>query len=157
MLRTKPSHEGTVSNAQVIASHLGQAAKLVTVADIQAPSDNYGMIARLHLMDFRHTACSAGPWILRLIQPIAGPDKVVGGNEIAGGIRNDATPSIASRTRFQRAHQAQLKACPQCFSIRRHGQKYPALYAREERNDAGKADRHCRVKSEPPMPWSNSG
>src|SRR6202022_4588319 len=50
-----------------------------------------------------------GPWILRLVEPIATPDKVVGGGEIVGGIRNDATPSIVSRTRFQRAHQAQLK------------------------------------------------
>ena len=53
---------------------------------------------------------------MRLVEPIAGPDKVVGGGEIVGGIRNDATPSIVPRTRFQRAHQAQLKGVAAVFS-----------------------------------------
>ena len=50
------------------------------------------------------------PWILRPVQPIAGPNEVVGGGKIVRCIRHDAAPSIAPCARFQRAHQPQLQS-----------------------------------------------
>jgi len=89
---------------------------------------------------------------LRLVEPIATTDKVVGGGEIVGGIRNDATPSIVSRTRFQRAHQAQLKGVAAVLFQHADTAEISGVVCAGGRNDAGEADRHCLVKSEPPMP-----
>jgi hypothetical protein len=89
--------------------------------------------------------------MLRLIQPIAGPDKVVGGGEVVGGIRNDATPSIVARTRFQSAHQAQLQSVAAVLFQHADTAKISCVVVVRGRNDAGKADRHCLVKGEPPM------
>jgi hypothetical protein len=48
------------------------------------------------------------PRILRLVQPITGPDEVVGGGKIVGGVRNNTAPSIVSRPPFQRTHEPHL-------------------------------------------------
>jgi hypothetical protein len=89
--------------------------------------------------------------MLRLIQPIAGPDKVVGGGEVVGGVRNDATPSLVSRARFQSAHQAQLQSVAAVFFQYADTAEISRVVGVRGRNDAGKADRHCLVKGEPPM------
>src|SRR5258708_39414363 len=94
----------------------------------------------------------AGPWMLGLIQPIAGPDKVVRGGEVVGSIRNDTTPSIVARTRFQSAHQAQLQSVAAVLFQHADTAEISRVVGVRGRNDAGKADRHCLMKSEPPMP-----
>src|SRR3979411_1321850 len=51
-----------------------------------------------------------GPRTWRLVQPIAGTDKIVGGSKVVGGIRHHRVPTDLPGARFQRTHQAQLKA-----------------------------------------------
>src|SRR5260370_38542318 len=82
-----------------------------------------------------------GPGTLRLIKPVAGPDEVVGGGKIVGGIRNDRGPIIVPRPRFQRAHYPQLKTITAPF--RQHSD--PAEVSRVDpprrRHHASEADR----------------
>src|SRR5882724_11986218 len=51
-----------------------------------------------------------GPRTWRLVQSIAGTDKIVGGSKVVGGIRHHGVPTDLPGTRFQRTHQAQSKA-----------------------------------------------
>src|SRR4029077_15887267 len=91
MLRTVPP-EGTLQTLKSSPRIQSRPQDMITAALIQrrqqpimemiAPSSNgFTPIQRI----------GPGPWILRPVEPIAGPDKVVGGGEIVGGIRNDAT------------------------------------------------------------------
>src|ERR1700687_4495789 len=93
----------------------------------------------------------SGPWILRLVQPIAGPDKVVGGGKIVRGIRNDAAPSIMTPARFQRAHQAQLKGVAAMSLQHADTAEIPRIEGPRRLHDSGKGDRYGLVKREPPM------
>ena len=82
----------------------------------------------------------------------AGPNEVVGGGKIIGGIRHDAAPSIVPRPEFEGAHQPQLQGVSAVF----FQDTYPAEISRidrsRRRDDAGKADRNRIVKGDPPVP-----
>jgi hypothetical protein len=45
------------------------------------------------------------PGKLRLVQPIAGTNEVIRGDQVVGGIRHYAAPSVAFRTYFRRPHR----------------------------------------------------
>lgn len=93
-----------------------------------------------------------GPWILWLVQPIAGPNKVIGGGKIVRGVRNDAAPSIVTPARFQRTHQAQLKGIAAMSFQHADTAEIPRVEGARRRHDSGKGDRYGLVKREPPMP-----
>ena len=91
------------------------------------------------------------PWILRLIQPTAGANKVVCGSEIVGGIRNDRRPSIMTRTRFQCAHQAQLKGIAAVPFQHPDTAEISRVAGMRRRNHSGKSDRYGLMIGEPPL------
>ena len=91
-----------------------------------------------------------GPRILRLVKPIAGPDEVVGGDGIVGGIGHDATPSIVSRARFQRPHQPQLQGVAAVPFQHTDPAEIPSVERACRRHQSGN-DGGGLVKGEPPM------
>ncbi len=77
--------------------------------------------------------------------------KLLAEAEIVGGIRDDAVPPIVPRTRFQRAHQAQLKPIPVVLLQHADTGKISRIACARRRNDSGKGDRHPFAIRQPPM------
>ena len=68
-----------------------------------------------------------GPGVLCFKQPVPGADKIVGWQQIVGGIGDDRTPSVQASPRLQGPHQSQLKSVSPMFAQHPNPTKIPAL------------------------------
>ena len=91
------------------------------------------------------------PWIFWLVEPIARPDKIVGGDEVVGGVGNDAAPTPATCPAFRRPHQPQLQGMAAVTSDHADPAEITRVVGTRRWNHPGKSDRQFVTICEPPM------
>ena len=81
------------------------------------------------------------PWVLWLVKPIAGPDKVVGGDRVVGGIGHNAAPTLATRSTFRRSRQPQLQGMSPVSVHYANTAEIARVESTRRRNHPGESDR----------------
>ena len=89
--------------------------------------------------------------MLRLVEPVARADKVVGGWQIVGRVRDNRAPTVEPRTCLQGPHQAQLKPVAAMFPQYPYPAKIAGIADVGRRDNPGKSHSFGSVKREPPM------
>src|SRR5207302_3033736 len=91
------------------------------------------------------------PWILRLVKPIASLDEVVGRDQVVGGIRHNAAPTILASLVFHRSRQPQLQSVSPVSVHDANAAEIACVVSTRRRNHPGESDRQPVMIYNPPM------